>query len=50
MKCVMFIDYEKAFDRVKNHEIMKDLEQIGVGQKDRRLLETLCCEQIALYL
>ena len=43
----MFIDYEKAFDRVKHHEIMKDLEQIGVDQKDRRVLETLHVEQIA---
>ena len=34
----VFIDYEKAFDRVKHHEIMKNLEQIGVDQKDRRLL------------
>ena len=40
------IDYEKAFNRVKHHEIMKDLEQIGVDQKDRRLLETLYWEQI----
>ena len=32
----VFIDYEKAFDRVKYQEIMKDLEQIGVDQKDRR--------------
>jgi len=44
---VAFIDYEKAFDRVKHHEIMKDLEQIGVDKKDRRLLETLYWEQIA---
>ena len=43
----VFIDYEKAFDRVKHHEIMKDLEQIGVDQKDRRLLETLYWEQVA---
>ena len=37
----VFIDYEKAFDRVKHHESMKDLEQIGVDQKDRRFLKTL---------
>ena len=43
----VFIDYEKAFDRVKQHEIMKDLEQIGVDQKDRWLLETLYWEQVA---
>ena len=36
----VFIDHEKAFDRVKHHEIMKDLKPIGVDQKDRRLLET----------
>ena len=38
---VVFIDYEKAFYRVKHYEIMKDQEQIGVGQKDGRLLEAL---------
>jgi len=38
---IVFIDYEKAFDRVKHHEIMKDLEQIGIDQKDRRLIENL---------
>ena len=41
---VVFIDYEKAFDRVQHHEIMK---QIGVDQTDRRLPETLSWEQIA---
>ena len=45
---VVFIDYEKAFDRVKHHEIVKDLEQIGVDQKDIRLLEALHWEQIAI--
>ena len=44
---VVFIDYEKAFDRVKHHEITKDLEQIGVDQKDRRLFETFYWEQVA---
>ena len=42
----VFIDYENAFDRVKHHEIMKDLEQIGVDQNDRRSLETLYWEQV----
>ena len=37
----VFIDYEKAFDRVKHHEIMKNLERIGVDQKDRRFLKIL---------
>ena len=45
--CVVFTDYEKVFDRVKQHEIIKGLEQIGGDQKDRRLLETLYWEQIA---
>jgi len=44
---IVFIDYEKAFDRVKHHEIMKDLEQIGIDQKDRRLIENLYWEQMA---
>ena len=30
----VFIDYEKGFDRVKYHEIMKDLKQIGADQKN----------------
>ena len=44
---IVFIDYEKAFDRVKHHEIMKDLEQIGIDQKDRRVIENLYWEQMA---
>ena len=38
---VVFIYYEKAVDRVKHQEINKDLEQIVVDEKDRRLVETL---------
>ena len=38
---VIFIDYDKVIDRVKHHQIMRDLEHIGVDQKDSRLLETL---------
>ena len=43
----IFTDYEKAFDRVKHHEIMKDLEQMDIDRKGKRLLETLYWEQIA---
>ena len=40
---VVFIDYEKAFDRIKR-EIIKDLEQMDIDQEDERLLETLYWE------
>ena len=31
---VAFIDYEKAFDRVKHEILMKDLKMIGTDDKD----------------
>ena len=34
-------DHEKAFDRVKHIEIMKDLEEMGIDGKDIRFLENL---------
>ncbi|XP_069994133.1 uncharacterized protein [Penaeus vannamei] len=36
---VIFIDYEKAFDRVKHQEIMNDLQQVDLDDKDLRLLK-----------
>ena len=46
--CVVFTDYEKAFDRaltmdrVKHEGTMKDLKQLDIDEKDRRLLKTTC--------
>ena len=42
-----FIDYEKAFDRVKHIEIMKDLQEVGINGKDIRVLTNLYWEQMA---
>jgi len=36
-----FIDYEKAFDRVKHIEIMKDLQELGINGKDIRVVKNL---------
>ena len=43
----IFIDYEKAFDKVKHEEIMKDLRTLQVDDKDLRLLRNLYWKQIA---
>ena len=42
-----FIDYEKAFDRVKYIKIMKDLEEMGIDGKDIRVIKNLYWEQMA---
>ena len=42
-----FIDYEKAFDRVKHGEMVKMLENIGVDGKDVRLVKNLYWNQRA---
>ena len=42
-----FIDYEKAFDRVKHSEMVKMLENIGVDGKDVRLVKNLYWNQRA---
>jgi len=42
-----FIDYEKAFDRVKHINIMKDLEEMGIDGKDIRILKNLYWDQMA---
>ena len=43
---VAFIDYEKAFDRVKHEEIIKDLDKINVDDKDINI-KNLYWEQVA---
>ena len=42
-----FIDYEKAFDRLKHIEIMKDVQEMGIDGKDIRVLKNLYWEQMA---
>ena len=36
-----FIDYKKAFNRVKHIEIMKDLQELGINRKDIRVVKNL---------
>ncbi|GFR67399.1 endonuclease-reverse transcriptase [Elysia marginata] len=36
-----FIDYTKAFDRVRHDEIMKDLTQIKIDGKDLRVIKNI---------
>ena len=45
-----FIDYEKAFDKVKHSEIMKDLEHFGVDGKDLQILKNLYWSQYLLMV
>ena len=43
----IFVDYEKAFDRVKQREIVNDLKTINIDSKDIRLLTNLYWSQLA---
>ena len=45
---ITFIDYEKAFDRVKYEVLMNDLKMLGIEEKDLRLLNNLYKEQLAV--
>ena len=42
-----FIDYEKAFDKVKHEDMMKDLQEFGVDGIDIRIFKNLYWDQIA---
>ncbi|GFR74690.1 endonuclease-reverse transcriptase [Elysia marginata] len=42
-----FINYTKAFDRVRHNEIMKDLTQIKIDGKDLRVIKNIYWEQTA---
>lgn len=44
---VAFIDYEKAFDRVRHHEMMEVLKAIRVDKEDLRLIQALYWNQNA---
>ena len=46
---VCFIDYEKAFDRIKHGEMVRMLESIGVDGKDIRLIKNLYWNQKASF-
>ena len=42
-----FIDYQKAFDRVRHKELFKILANIQIDDKDMRIIRTIYCEQLA---
>ena len=42
-----FIDYQKAFDRVRHKELFKMLANIQIDDKDMRIIRTIYCEQLA---
>jgi hypothetical protein len=44
---VAFIDYEKAFDRVRHHKMLEVLKAIGVDKEDLRLIQALYWNQKA---
>ena len=46
-----FVDYEKAFDKVRHNELMNILKQIGVDGKDLRLIKNIYeMQRVALQL
>lgn len=44
---ICFIDYQKAFDRVKHQKLIKILRKIGIDDKDLRIIENLYWNQTA---
>ncbi|GFN94698.1 RNA-directed DNA polymerase from mobile element jockey-like [Plakobranchus ocellatus] len=42
-----FVDYAKAFDRVRPDEIITELKQLNIDGKDLRLIKTMYWEQTA---
>lgn len=45
-----FIDFEKAFDKVRRSEVFQILQQIGLDTADRKLIKNLYLEQNASVL
>ncbi|GFO13981.1 endonuclease-reverse transcriptase [Plakobranchus ocellatus] len=43
-----FIDYTKAFDRVRHDEIITELKQLNIDGKDLRIIKTMYWEQTAV--
>ena len=44
---ICFIDYQKAFDKVKHEAILQQLKSIGIDDKDLRLIQNLYYNQTA---
>ena len=44
---ICFVDFEKAFDRIKHEDLMKMLEDLKVDGKDLRLIKNLYWKQEA---
>ena len=45
--CTCFVDNTKAFDRIEHNEMMHSLDDLGLDDKDLRLLQTLYYQQYA---
>ena len=45
---ICFVDFEKAFDRLKWTKLLKILKEIGIDWKDRRLIKNLYMNQTAV--
>jgi hypothetical protein len=43
--CVCFIDWQKAFERVKWTKLMQTLKKTGIDWRERRLISKLCMDQ-----
>ena len=44
---MVFIDYKKAFDKVKHQDLFKMLEKIQIDNRDLRVIKNLYNEQVA---
>lgn len=44
---VCFVDYQKAFDRVKHDELISLLAEIGIDDKDQRIIKNIYYNQTA---
>ena len=44
---ICFVDYKKAFDKVQHHDLFEILEDVGLDDKDLRLIRNLCWNQNA---
>ena len=44
---ICFLDYEKAFDRVRHEPLMRCLSEIGVDGKDIKIIRNLYWDQTA---
>ena len=44
---ICFIDYSKAFDKVRHNELFRILEKLGIDGKDLRIIKNLYWKQNA---